>query len=363
MQQKCLYVFPLPSTCHESLACPVPLKILPGTKTPLRQFFCQLTVAERTAAATVAVPVSYKPLDVSRFPLVLKLVPVPNDDLGSAGVWNQYEFCKAMLSVSLTWDVRELSYHQSSLSEHVAVGYEKEGEDKIKGKRMPQQQAASSNEPDWSLFQDPLFLAMGNARQAHPPESRAGPVREDLPKHAESAEAYSELGSDHSNFGDEEVFGFRHEEGGVTASDSEDDAPRQQKSAKSSAQGQRAPKTDATDFDLVAQALAPRPGRAKEVLQNTFYGCFGAPSSQLFGVQKTLVETSCSAPYTSCCCQLISLGSLASVRTLPPKHRIYFQKAANAYVMFYNNKAVKGSVRHVTERGGGHRGQHFLSQR
>ena len=53
----------------------------------------------------------------------------------------------------------------------------------------------------------------------------------------------------------------------------------------------------------------------------------------------------------------IRLTICESVRKLPDKRRIYYQKANYSYAMFINNKQVKGSVRHVTEKGGGHIGR------
>ena len=43
---------------------------------------------------------------------------------------------------------------------------------------------------------------------------------------------------------------------------------------------------------------------------------------------------------------------ITAARSLPSKYRIYFQKKANTYAMFHNNKQVKGSIRRVCFSGG-----------
>ena len=244
----------------------------------MRLFFCQMEAVDKAPSTVVSVPLSYKPQDVSSFPVRLRLVPVFGRDLGNAGLWNQFEFCKAMIKVSTSWIVREVLYYQTSLSQHVATAFVESPDGKFRGARAaPQKPVDATDEPDWSMFEDPLlapsFSSAKNPREATLEEPGASEKHVELqPKGKVLSDAGSLEGSDFSDCEEDGWAAAEHDGQGhvqeaasVSGEESEKEVPMKPRDLVDVGKFQggqagkdRAARTDATDFDLVNKALQPR---------------------------------------------------------------------------------------------------------
>ena len=234
---------------------------------------------DKAASPLVTELLSYKSQDVSSFPLRLKLVQVIGRDLGHAGLWNQYEFCKAMIKISASWTVREVLYHQSSLSDHVATAFAESLDGKISGakaKAEPRRPAeASDGGLDWSIFEDPLLLPgfSSSSKAAEPMSKEPKTTSKTKTKIHDDHEGLSEVSElsacEEDGWEAAEHDGRGYGAMGASASSEESEKelamkPRDlvkgvQAFQESKTGKDRAARTDATDFDLVTRALQPRP--------------------------------------------------------------------------------------------------------
>ena len=225
---------------------------------------------DKAASQLVTELLSYKSQDVSSFPLRLKLVQVIGRDLGHAGLWNQYEFCKAMIKISACWTVREILYHQSSLSDHIATDFAESLDGEIRGAkakagpRIPVE--PSDGGLDWSIFEDSLLLpGLIRASKAAEPMNKEPKAKSKQPD--EGLSEVSELSAcEEDGWAAAEHDGHGYGAMGASASseESEKELPMKPRDLikgilESKAGKDRAARTDATDFDLVTKALQPRP--------------------------------------------------------------------------------------------------------
>lgn len=102
-------------------------------KKPLRTFYSPLEIpgiksASSSTSAWSAV-FEYKPQDVS-FPHNLKLTRLPNSvgDVGSAGLFNQYEFALHLVKSGPPeqWRMKEIEFEQTALDAFVAINVSKD---------------------------------------------------------------------------------------------------------------------------------------------------------------------------------------------------------------------------------------------
>ena len=197
---------------------------------------------------------------VAKFPVRLQLTKAPRKCVGQAGLYNHFEFLKALILISdglcNVWHVQELLWAQDSLCDHHAMGPQKDlGKPKV---RADASKAASLQQPDVFMFDDP-FLKQGTA-------ASAGAADKSVSKEGESKVLDA---SDH----DSDVY---TDACPVDLSDIEEEEIKQAGSASGSGgRGaaavpradvgeERGPqvKTYATDFPLVRKALGSRrPGQ------------------------------------------------------------------------------------------------------